>query len=267
MRELQEFDYGAGHDYETGSPHLRHRSLREAIVGELRAAADHVRDRGLPSRWLDVGSGHGSVVEPLLAWGFDVTATEMSAPSLAHLRRWYGGNERFRARQIDDDGPVAPSGETYSAISCISVLHHIPDYLAAIDTLVSDHLVEGGCFVSFQDPMWYPAVGRGTRVATWAAYYAWRMGQGNYGRAISTFGRRVRGVLDEENPADMVEYHVVRSGVNQRAILDALEGRFEDVALLPYWSTQGRLWQRLGARTPMRNYFGIVACGRLPAAS
>lgn len=264
MRDLQESAHGEGHDYKVGSPHLRHRQLRDRIIDELREVAAGLRARGLPESWLDIGSGHGSFVQHVLAWGFDVTATEMSEPSYAHLVQWYGDSDRFRAVLISDDGPPAPAGTTYSAISGISVLHHIPDYLAAIDALVSGHLAEGGSFVSFQDPLWYPSVGRPTRAAAKSAYYAWRLTQGNYVRGLKTRWRRLRGRYDESEPSDMVEYHVVRSGVNHTEIVNSLSDRFEEVRLVPYWSSQAGVWHRLGTRMGLKNTFGVVARGYRP---
>jgi hypothetical protein len=41
-----------------------------------------------------------------------------------------------------------------------------------------------------------------------------------------------------------------------------LNGHFEDVEVFTYWSTQGALLYRLGARTALRTDFGLKAAGR-----
>jgi hypothetical protein len=60
----------------------------------------------------------------------------------------------------------------------------------------------------------------------------------------------------------MVEYHVVRNGVDQDALVALLEPLFTDVRLRTYWSTQSKLLQRVGERTRWRSDFSIVATGR-----
>jgi hypothetical protein len=59
----------------------------------------------------------------------------------------------------------------------------------------------------------------------------------------------------------MVEYHVVRNGVDESAIRDLLLEKFGDVRILPYWSNQSAAVQWLGTRLRLRNTFGILATG------
>ena len=60
----------------------------------------------------------------------------------------------------------------------------------------------------------------------------------------------------------MVEYHVVRNGVDEQALRGLLEGSFEDLRLVPYWSNQSRLAFRLGRRLRFANQFALVAENR-----
>jgi hypothetical protein len=60
----------------------------------------------------------------------------------------------------------------------------------------------------------------------------------------------------------MVEYHVVRQGVDERALLELFEARFADVELDTYFSTALPLVQKVGAKYFPHNTFGIVAGGR-----
>jgi hypothetical protein len=61
----------------------------------------------------------------------------------------------------------------------------------------------------------------------------------------------------------MVEFHVVRQGVDDKAIEELLAPLFEEIAVSHYWSTQSGLLQRLGDRFFPPNTFGIAARRRI----
>ena len=65
--------------------------------------------------------------------------------------------------------------------------------------------------------------------------------------------------------SDMVEYHVVRSGVDEVALHDVLHPEFTSVALITYWSAQAGWAQALGRRFGPPTTFGIVARHRRAA--
>ncbi len=258
---FQEQAHGAQHDYRAGSPHLRHAHLYDGFVGRLGQTLEEIRGLGLDPTVLEIGAGDGAFVEPLLGFGADVTATEMSRHSVETLVARYGREERFDA-VLDADGSLAPLGDRrFSAILYASVLHHIPDYVAAIDVAIDRHLSPGGTLVSIQDPMWYPGLARGVRPASDAAYLSWRLRQGELLRGVAARVRRARGGHDEDESADMVEYHVVRSGVNQREIVAAIDARFERVEVEEYWSTQSAVLQRAGEALRLRNTFALWCRG------
>ena len=261
VRRLQEAVFREGFDYITGSPHLADGHLHQRIVGWLRGAADASERADLPREWLDVGAGHGGFVEPALSWGWRVTATDMSAPSVDYLNAWYGANPQFEALVDADGSSSILDARRFAVVSVVGVLHHVPDYLTMIDGLVREHLLPGGTFVTFQDPMWYPRMGKWRTAASRGAYFAWRLSRGNYRAGLRTRLRRLRGMYDESEVSDMVEFHVVRRGVDEAAIRDRLLPRFEDVAIVPYWSSQGSLWQRFGEYLGLKNTFGIIATG------
>ncbi len=264
MQRLQELGHGPDHDYRAGSPHLKHSSLAESLTAVVRSAIDSVAGRGLPLTLLEIGAGHGGYTEPALAAGCSVTATETSRSSVERMRARFRSNPRFSVA-FSPDGSLDVLGEaTFSLVLCASVLHHIPDYLTFVDQAV-DRLNPGGGFVSVADPLWYPRLRRVDYRASRVAYLAWRTTRGNYRRGISTQWRRLRGVYDPGNPADMVEYHVNRSGVDEQALVDLLEPRFSSVRLLPYWSTQAAVFQHLGDRLGTRNCFALLAEGKLDA--
>jgi SAM-dependent methyltransferase len=259
MQEKQEFVYSAETDYRAGSPHLVHHVLYDRLVGILRQTLRDLKAAGLPLSVLEIGAGHGGYTEPALAAGCHVTAVEMSRPSLARLAENFGANPNFKG-VFDPDGTLSEIGGEFSLILYVSVLHHIPDYLEAL-TQASSRLVPGGALLSLQDPIWYPRQSKVSRGMNRAGYYAWRLPRGNWRRGIGAVMRRTRETLDEDNPSDMVEYHVVRNGVDESAIRDLLLKDFAAVQVIPYWSNQSGAVQWIGTRLRLRNTFGILATG------
>jgi SAM-dependent methyltransferase len=263
MSAMQTAAFGSFDDYDRGSPHLVHRHLRHQITELVRAAALARLDAIGHCRVLEVGAGHGSFTDHVLACGAEARVTEMSAWAHQLLAHRYRHNPRATVVLDTDGGCSLTPADRFDLVLCISVLHHIPDYLAFLRDAVA-HLEPGGTLLAFQDPLHHPSrTGRNLR-ADRAAFLAWRIGQGHLRRGLATQMRRLRGKYDETNPGDMVEYHVVRQGVDQDAIVCQLEPDFDEVTLTSYWSTPSSLLQRLGDRWAQPNTFGIVASGRRP---
>ncbi|MCA1706742.1 MAG: class I SAM-dependent methyltransferase [Actinobacteria bacterium] len=261
VQDLQEAGHGEGFDYRGGSPHLKHWRLYDRLVSLLCDEVQITSQKDLPLTLLEVGAGHGGYTEPALAAGCTVTGTELSRPSLARLERRFGLNPNFSA-VFDPDGSLTVIGDLkYSIVLCASVLHHIPDYVRFLEESVLQHLRDGGALISIQDPLWYAGMKRADLALSKLGYFSWRASKGNYLEGAQTRIRRLRGVYEEANPLDMVEYHVVRKGVNQDLILTALESRFESVSMMTYWSTQSTFYQRLGELVGSVNSFAIVARG------
>ncbi len=256
---LQEAFYGEGYDYRRDSPHLKHRQLNERLLALLRATLSDLGSRDQPLTVLEIGAGDGAFVEPLLAFGCEVTATEMSKAAIAHLLALYGNNPRFRA-VFDQDASLTALGEDrYSLILYASVLHHIPDYCAAIDLTIRSRLSRGGSFVSLQDPLRYATMPKGVHTLSEAAFLSWRVGQGNLLRGVRSRLRHARDAYEDDNPSDVVEYHVVRDGVDEQAIARVLSPHFASVTMIPYWSTFAKSWQLIGDRFSIANTFSIRA--------
>ena len=261
MQELQELVFDAEMDYRSVAPHLKHPRIRHQLLRRLRETVDQAEASPADVSLLEIGAGDGGFVEPALAYGYRVTATEMSRPAVARLEEQYGGNAGLEVI-VDEEGSLGPlEGRRFSAVLFASVLHHIPDYLEVVSTAVSQHLKPGGALITVQDPLWYPSVSRPLRWVDQLAFLSWRLTQGNYGRGVQTRLRRMRNRYDDSNPADTVEYHAVRDGVDQRAITEALSPSFEHVELLKYWSTPTRAWQRVGESLHLENTFGVIAAG------
>lgn len=258
--QLQERAHGVEHDYTNGSPHIRHHRIRDRVISGVHALVGEVIDRNGKCRVLEVGAGHGTFTDHLLAAGAEVDVTEMSAPSATVLRHRFRHNPRVTVLH-DPDGKEIFRSDPLDAVVCISVLHHIPDYLGAVRQLAR-RVVPGGAFFSIQDPLWYPRRSALSLNLDRGAYLLWRLGQGELRRGLATRMRRLRGRYDETNQADMAEYHVVRQGVDEVALQELLTPVFAQVELQRYWSTQSGLLQAFGERLGPATTFGIFARNR-----
>jgi len=252
--------YGQDYDYLNESPHLKHRHLYDGLTSGVARSIEASRSTGSALEVLEIGAGDGSITEALLARGYAVTATDMSSESIESMKRRFRFDERFRA-VLDPGDLSALAGARFDAVLFAAVLHHIPDYISSVEDAAGSHLREGGSLISIQDPLWYPRMEARTKRVSDAAYMSWRLTQGELLRGVKTrLRRRFRG-LSEEAAGDAVEYHVVRDGVDETAISSLLRERFAEVETLCYWSTQGRLQQRLGERLALLNTFAIFATG------
>lgn len=257
----QDTAHGEGHDYVVGSPHLRHRAVRERLDDKIRRAVTEVLDRQPSCAVLEVGAGHGSFTDTVITAGGTPTVTEMSKASYDFLTRKFVDDPNVRIIYDTDGCAPLRAGLHFDVILMISVIHHIPDYLKAVADLCDQALRPGGTLVTFQDPLWYPRQSRWAQTLSWGSYFAWRVTQGNLKRGLSTRWRRLRGTFDD-SPSDLVEYHVVRSGVDECALAELLRPRFAVVEVDRYFSTQSPLLQRIGADHFPSNTFGITASRR-----
>lgn len=249
--------------YIEGAPHLKHARLR-ALYDDLtmRVFTSAKRNSDTPSI-LDLGAGEGSAAVRFLQLGARVTAVDISENQLRDLRRrcdCYGENLRVYCEEMA--ATIRRETDLYDVVVMNSFIHHIPDYLAAIKNVLP-LLRPRGQFFSFQDPLRYDMLGRGSYVFSQAAYFSWRIFQGNLWRGLKTRLRRSRGVYIAGSQEDDAEYHVTRNGVDQTAIAHLLESEHFDCTLVRYFSTQSGLFQRLGESLAIKNTFSITAQRRL----
>jgi SAM-dependent methyltransferase len=263
MAELQA-EVGAA-EYADSSPHLVHLDLRARLVAQIRELVLDRLDATGRCRVLEVGAGEGAFTDHILAAGAEVVVTEMSKPSFALLRARLRHNSQATTVYDPDGEEIFRGSERFDLVFCISVLHHVPDYLGLLARLV-DRIEPGGSLVSYQDPLFYPRRSGASLRAERTAYLAWRIWRGDLRRGLATQLRRRRGLYDENLPGDMVEYHVVRQGLDEITMMKLLRPRFEAVSLLRYWSTQSRLLQTVGSRVMAPNTFGLLASGRVGLA-
>jgi SAM-dependent methyltransferase len=257
---MQERFYDDQIDYRRGSPHLAHWSLFDRLTGVVRDALTSLTDAGLPLTVLEVGAGHGGYTEPVLAAGASVTAVEMSESSVWTLERRFGTNSAFSAIYEPDGSLDGVAGE-FSLVLCVSVLHHIPDYLTSLSEMAS-RVAPGGALLTLQDPVSYSRHAKAHTLDR-VGYLLWRLGQGDLRAGAGSRIRRIRGVIDESNPRDMVEYHVVRDGVDEIAVFAALKPLFASVEPIMYWSNQLSIAQKFGDSLGLTSTFGVLATGRL----
>lgn len=261
--DSQDASHGDGHNYIVGSPHLRHSGLRSRIDHRIGGTVREVLHRQGHCSVLEIGAGHGSFTDTVLAAGGSATITEMSKASADFLGRKFRDNPDVRVLYDTDGSAPFRESQQYDVILLISVIHHIPDYLEVITRLCDTVLRSGGAVVTFQDPLWYPRQKRWDRALSWGSYFAWRLTQGEFRRGLATRWRRLRGSYSESEPSDLVEYHVVRDGVDDLGLHSLFEQRFRDVEIDRYFSTQSPQLQAIGEKFFPENTFGVLARGRL----
>lgn len=258
-----EFDERA---YVNGAPHLKHTSIGRIYVGLVRDATQAVGRPASEISVLELGAGNGLASLPWLELGVKLTAVDSSREMLQRLA------ERSRRHGTETTTVVAEAGDYLAAsrqrfdiVTHVSMLHHVPDYAELLRASAS-RTRAGGALLTFQDPLRYDTMPRWQHTADRAAYFAWRLGQGNYKRGLKTRWRRLRGVYAETETVDFDEYHVVRNGVDSDAIVDLLGERFTKVTMIAYWSTYSPLLQAAGERLGLTSSFGVLATGRKPVA-
>lgn len=258
MTDLQEKHYVTGIDYRKGSPHLSHLKLYDRLVEVLRRTVQRLADQDLPLRVLEIGAGHGAFTEPALALGCDVNAIDMSGPSIEELRRRFCTNPKFKAI-YDPDGTLRDVDENYTLLCSYQYSTIFPITLLSSGKQGAD-LLRVERFLRCRTR--HGTHGTESPIALTEQHtLAWRLGQGDLSGGLQTRLRRMRRIFDETNPRDMVEYHVVRNGVDEQAVLRFAREAFAEVSLIEYWSSQLSMAQHLGERLGLHNSFGIVAYG------
>ncbi|WP_328859195.1 class I SAM-dependent methyltransferase [Williamsia herbipolensis] len=263
VEKSQDSYHGEGHDYVVGSPHLRHASLMQTIASEITDVIAERVARAGSCRVLEIGAGHGTFTDTSLEAGAEVTVTEMSAPSYKHLAERYRDDDRVTVIHDSDGRRIFETDSKFDLILLISVIHHIPDYEDALASLMRDVVAADGDLLTFQDPLWYPRQRKSARALSVGSYFVWRLAQGNLRQGLRTRFRRLRGTYDDTEIADLVEYHVVRQGVDEEAIMRLARPLFETVQLTTYFSTQSIAMQRVGGARFPHNTFGITARRRV----
>jgi ubiquinone/menaquinone biosynthesis C-methylase UbiE len=107
---------------------------QERLRRTLALARDAVRTGREPLQALDFGCGSGNLSRHLLALDLNVTAADVSQGFLDLVRSRYA-DDRL-STHLMQDGDLSGLGDaSFDMIATYSVLHHIPDYLAACSEL------------------------------------------------------------------------------------------------------------------------------------
>lgn len=107
---------------------------QERLHEALRRAVDAIRSGADPVQALDFGCGSGNLSRHLLELGAEVTAADVSPGFLDLVRARYPG-ERLTTHHMAGGSTAGIGDASFDLIATYSVLHHIPDYLAAVAEL------------------------------------------------------------------------------------------------------------------------------------
>ena len=243
--------------YAEGAPHLMHVGIFELLRMLVKRAMDACP--GPEVKVLDLGAGEGSATRLWLSQNAKVTAVDLSSAMLTELQAKCGAQApRLTCVTMDASEFLAVRDERFDIVSCISFLHHIPDYFALVRlslSVLSGH----GVLVTFADPIRYDTLDSAERLFEQMAYAMWRLGRPDVWGGIRRRLRRMRGIYLEDSIYDSAEYHVTRSGVDQDAIAEMLQLNGMDVEVHKYWSTQSALFQRVGTSLGFKSNFAIFA--------
>lgn len=110
----------------------RHEQAR--LRASLAAAMNAVRTGSQPLRALDFGCGSGNLTRHMLALGMAVTAADVSNRFLDLVRERFG-SPLLETLELSGSDIAQVDDGSFDFAATYSVLHHVPDYLAAVREL------------------------------------------------------------------------------------------------------------------------------------
>jgi SAM-dependent methyltransferase len=138
--------------YDRVHPEIFNPAEQERLGAAVARAVEAIESGG--TRALDFGCGTGNITRHLLALGQDVTAADVTPKFLRIVE------DRFGVPTIHlADGDLAHIPDaSFDIVGVYSVLHHIPDYLAAVEALVGKLKPGGVVFIDHEvnDNYWNP---------------------------------------------------------------------------------------------------------------
>ena len=120
--------------YEKLHGEIFNRVEQERLRAVLRRARDAIATGASPPRAMDFGCGSGNLTRHLLELDCEVTAADVSPRFLELVEGRFGGPRLSTLLMNGSDLREVADG-SFDMIATYSVLHHIPDYLAAIGEL------------------------------------------------------------------------------------------------------------------------------------
>ena len=213
---------------------------------------------------LDIGAGDSGVpTDYLVKYGFKVVETDISNVSLQRLLLLF---EDFESQISIESGDIFDvldnynnMGQKFDLIIARAFLHHIPDTTKLLEK-IKPVLNENGVFISFADPLRYDTLSYFELLFSKIDYYLWRIRQGNLKRGINSFIRRgIRNKLDESLEEDMLEYHVVRNGLDQELIENFWKFNGVKCEVIKYYWSPSKLFILIANFFKVKNGFAIKA--------
>ena len=128
--------------YEALHPEVYSKKEQKRITAKLKAIDSQID--GNQKNALDVGAGTGNLTGKLLQMGYTVTATDISPEMCSILKKKYASYLPSKLTVINS--PIEELNferGKFDLITFYSVLHHLPDYVSALKTIIS-YLKKGG---------------------------------------------------------------------------------------------------------------------------
>lgn len=123
----------------------------------LAIAVRSLRTGTAQPRALDFGCGSGNVTAHLISMGIHTTAADVSQRSLDLVAERHGSTGLCETAKIEDGLSRFPDG-VFDLVATYSVLHHLPDYLAALRDLARVLRPGGVLFIDHEasSELWSP---------------------------------------------------------------------------------------------------------------
>lgn len=130
----------AAHDRGASAYERRHGEIfnpveQKRLAAKISQAAGLLGDGDGDRIAIDYGAGSGNVTAHLLREGFITIAADVSPRSLEILRQRFSGMGTCRTVLLEDAMLPQIADGSVDLVASYSVLHHIPDYLAALREL------------------------------------------------------------------------------------------------------------------------------------
>jgi ubiquinone/menaquinone biosynthesis C-methylase UbiE len=259
IANIKEYSQIKTDDYKNGAPHVKHESIRALylkLIKDVHAKAISTSR----SPWLIVlGAGEGATTLPFLELDFRVTAVDSSRTQISALNeKCHFYKEKLELYCGDVFDALGEAKRQFDVIAINSFLHHVPDYISLIQ-LSAKMTKPSGQIFTFQDPMRYDTLSRFDSIFSMVSYITWRIFQGDVLAGTARKIRRMCGIYYEDSMHDNAEYHVTRNGVDQNLIVKTLLDAGFDCQLILYFSTQNKLFQKIGDVLGVKNSFGVMA--------
>jgi ubiquinone/menaquinone biosynthesis C-methylase UbiE len=140
--------------YEILHPEVYGKYEQKRIVATLNSIDNQIIDNQRIA--LDVGAGTGNLTGKLLEMGYFVTATDISLEMCQVLKKKYAAYLSSKLTVINSpiEDLTFDRGE-FDLITCYSVLHHLPDYVAVLRSLCGFQKKGGVMYVDHEASPFY----------------------------------------------------------------------------------------------------------------